>query len=92
MTYSASQTGVSILGGFRAVESERKVQFGQIWYQTIGLMEHHHIKLFKRLSRALVKPYNPRSTKNSNFTNKLLFMGLLWELEVLKVGQNREIS
>jgi len=69
-----SQTGVSILGGFRAVESERKVQFGQTWYQTIGLMEHHHIKLFKRLSRALVKPYNPRSTKNSNFTNKLLFM------------------
>ena len=69
-----SQTGVSILGGFQAVKSERKVRFGQTWWQSKGLMEYYHIKLFKRQSRPFIKPQNPKSSKISDITFKLLFM------------------
>ena len=71
---SMSQTGVSILGGFRAVKSERKVRFGQTWWQSKGLMEYYHIKLFKRQSRPFIKPQNPRSSKISDITFKLLLL------------------
>ena len=74
MTRSASQTGVSILGGFRAIESERKVRFGQTWWQSKGLMEYYHIKLFKRQSRPFIKPQNPKSSKISDITFKLLLL------------------
>ena len=74
MTRSASQTGVSILGGFRVIKSERKVRFGQTWWQSKGLMEYYHIKLFKRQSRPFIKPQNPKSSKTSYVTFKLLFM------------------
>ena len=63
MTYSASQTGVSILGGFRAVKSERKVRFGQTWWQSKGLMEYYQLQLFKRQSRPFIKPQSPQSSK-----------------------------
>ena len=73
-----SQTGVSILGGFRAVKSERKVRFGQTWWQSKGLMEYYHIKLFKRQSRPFIKPQNPRSSKISDITFKLLLLNWIF--------------
>ena len=44
------------MGGFRAVKSERKVRFGQTWWQSKALMEYYQIKLFKRQSRLFIKP------------------------------------
>ena len=69
-----SQTGVPNLGGFQAVASQRKVQFGQTRYQTKDLMEYCHNKLYSKLSKALLKSYNPKSSKNGNITFKLLLV------------------
>ena len=68
VTLFVSQTGVPNFGGFKAVESQRKVQFGQTRYQTIDLMEYYHNKLYEKLSKALLKSYSPKSSKNGNFT------------------------
>ena len=75
MTLFVSQTEGPNFGGFQAVKSQRKVQFGQKKrYQTKDLMEYYHNKLYGKLSKALLKSYNPKSSKNGNFTFKLLLV------------------
>ena len=56
--HSMSQTGVPIFGGFQALVSQCKDQFGQTMYQTKSLIEYYHNKLYEKLSKkALVKFY-----------------------------------
>ena len=52
------QTGIPNFSGFRTVVSEHNVQYGQMRYQTIDLIEFHENKLYQKLSEALVRYYD----------------------------------
>ena len=65
------QTGIPNFSGFRTVVSEHNVQYGQMRYQTIDLIEFHENKLYQKLSEALVRYYDTDSGPTDSGPSKI---------------------